>query len=134
MTIGEVAAQSRVNIQTVRYYERRGLLATPRRTAAGYRRYQEDVVLRIRLIKRAQELGFTLEQITELLALRVRHGEACGEVSRQATVKIVVVQEKLRELENLKRGLERLVEACRRRAPTAECPILEALEEPVEHA
>jgi Hg(II)-responsive transcriptional regulator len=134
MTIGEVAAQSRVNIQTVRYYERRGLLATPRRTAAGYRQYQEDVVPRIRFIKRAQELGFTLEQITELLALRVRHGEACGEVSRQATVKIIVVQEKLRELENLKRALERLVEACHRRAPTAECPILEALEEPVEHA
>src|SRR5712692_11884500 len=72
MTIGEVAAQSRVNIQTVRYYERRGLLATPRRTAAGYRQYQEDVVPRIRFIKRAQELGFTLEQIAELLALRVR--------------------------------------------------------------
>jgi MerR family copper efflux transcriptional regulator len=134
MTIGEVAAQSRVNIQTVRYYERRGLLATPRRTAAGYRQYQEDVVPRIRFIKRAQELGFTLEQITELLALRVRHGEACGEVSRRATVKIAVVQEKLRELENLKRALERLVEACHRRAPTAECPILEALEEPIEHA
>jgi Hg(II)-responsive transcriptional regulator len=134
MTIGEVAAESRVNIQTVRYYERRGLLATPRRTAAGYRQYQEDVVPRIRFIKRAQELGFTLEQITELLALRVRHGEACGEVSRRATAKIAVVQDKLRELENLKRALERLVQACRRRAPTAECPILEALEEPIEHA
>jgi DNA-binding transcriptional MerR regulator len=71
------------------------------------------VVPRIRFIKQAQELGFTLEQITELLALRVRHGEACGEVSRQATVKIVVVQEKLRELENLKRALERLMEGVR---------------------
>lgn len=134
MTIGEIAAESRVNIQTVRYYERRGLLATPERTPAGYRKYSRDVVLRIRFIKRAQELGFTLEEIAELLALRVRHGEACGEVRRRAKVKIAVVQQKLRELERLKGALERLVEACRRRAPTAECPILEALEEPMEHA
>ncbi|MBA3443974.1 MAG: MerR family transcriptional regulator [Gemmatimonadales bacterium] len=133
-TIGEIAAESRVNIQTVRYYERRGLLPTPQRTAAGYRKYSRDVVARIRFIKRAQELGFTLGEIAELLALRVRHSEACGEVSRRATVKIAVVQRKLRELERLKRALERLVEACRRRAPTAECPILEALEEPEEHA
>ncbi|MGI9042098.1 MAG: MerR family transcriptional regulator [Gemmatimonadales bacterium] len=134
MTIGEIAAASRVNIQTVRYYERRGLLATPERTPAGYRKYSSEVVLRIRFIKRAQELGFTLEEIAELLALRVRHGGACGEVSRRTKVKIAVVQQKLRELERLKRALERLVEACRRRAPTAECPILEALEESVEHA
>ena len=103
------------------------------RTEEGYRQYLEDVVPRIRFIKRAQELGFTLEETAELLAMRVRHGEACGEVSRRAAAKIIAVQQKLRELENLKRALEGLVEACRRRAPTAECPILEALEEPLEH-
>ncbi len=119
MTIGEIAAESRVNIQTVRYYERRGLVPTPQRTPAGYRKYSRDVVLRIRFIKRAQELGFTREEIAELLALRVRHGEACGEVSRRAKVKIAVVQQKLRELERLKRALERLVEACRRRGSTS---------------
>ncbi len=119
MTIGKIAAESRVNIQTVRYYERRGLLPTPQRTPAGYRKYSRDVVLRIRFIKRAQELGFTREEIAELLALRVRHGEACGEVSRRAKVKIAVVQQKLRELERLKRALERLVEACRRRGSTS---------------
>jgi len=134
MTIGEVATRSRVNIQTVRYYERRGLLPTPRRSTAGYRQYPDDVVPRIRFIKRAQELGFTLEEIAELLALRVRHGEACHEVSHRASAKVVLVRQKLRELENLKRVLEGLVEACERRAPTAECPILEALEEPLEHA
>ncbi len=112
-TIGEIAAESRVNIQTVRYYERRGLLPTPQRTPAGYRKYSRDVVLRIRFIKRAQELGFTREEIAKLLALRVRHGEACGEVSRRAKVKIAVVQQKLRELERLKRALERLVVVCR---------------------
>lgn len=88
MTIGEVASRAQVNIQTVRYYERRGLLSEPRRSAAGYRQYPEAVVPRIRFIKRAQELGFTLEEIGELLALRVRHGEACHEVSDRVKAKV----------------------------------------------
>lgn len=134
MTVGEVASRARVNIQTVRYYERRGLLPMPRRSAAGYRQYPEDVVPRIRFIKRAQELGFTLEEIAELLALRVRHGEACHEVSDRVKAKVTLVRQKLRELEGLERVLEGLVEACERRAPTGECPILEALEEPLENA
>ncbi|MDZ4863514.1 MAG: MerR family transcriptional regulator [Gemmatimonadota bacterium] len=134
MTIGEVAARAKVNIQTVRYYERRGLLVTPRRSAGGYRQFSDDVVPRIRFIKRAQELGFTLEEIAELLALRVRHGEACDDVRRRALAKITLVEQKSRELENLKRALEGLVQACERRAPTAECPILEALEEPLSDA
>jgi len=134
MRVGEVAAQARVNVQTVRYYERRGLLTAPERTAAGYRQYPPEVVPRIRFIKRAQELGFTLEEITDLLALQVRHGAACDEVSRRAAEKIRVVRQKVRELENLKKILENLVEACAARAPTAECPVLEALEEPVTDA
>jgi Hg(II)-responsive transcriptional regulator len=134
LTIGQVAAEADVNIQTVRYYERRGLLAIPKRTPAGYRQYAEDAVLRIRFIKRSQELGFTLEETAELLALRVRHGGACDEVSRRAKVKIAIVRQKLRELGRLEQSLERLVQACRRRAPTAECPILEAIEEPMAHA
>lgn len=133
MTVGEVATRARVNIQTVRYYERRGLLPVPRRSAAGYRQYPEDVVPRIRFIKRAQELGFALEEAAELLALRVRHGEACHDVSDRVKAKVTLVRQKLRELEGLERVLEGLVEACERRAPTAECPILEALEEPLEN-
>ncbi len=133
MTIGEVAARARVNVQTVRYYERRRLISEPRRSAGGYRQYPEEVVPRIRFIKRAQELGFTLEEIAELLALRVQHGEACHEVSDRAKAKVTLVRQKLSELERMQRVLEGLVEACERRAPTAECPILEALEEPVEH-
>ena len=134
LTTGRLAREGGVTPETVRYYERRDLLGRPPRSEAGYRLYPRDSVRRIRFIKHAQRLGFTLEEIAELLALRVRHGEACGEVSRRARVKVAVVQQKLRELERLKRALERLVEACRRRAPTAECPILEALEEPMEHA
>ena len=80
LTIGQVAAAAGVNIQTIRYYERRGLLATPRRTASGYRQYTGDAVNRIRFIKHAQELGFSLKEIQELLALRVRHAAACNPV------------------------------------------------------
>ncbi|MDX2120113.1 MAG: MerR family transcriptional regulator [Gemmatimonadota bacterium] len=134
MRIGHVAAQAGVNIQTVRYYERRGLLETPRRSTGGYRQYGDDVVPRIRFIRRAQELGFTLEEIGELLTLRFRHGEACDDVSGRATAKIGLVQQKLWELERMKRVLEGLVEACRHREATAECPILEALGGAPEHA
>lgn len=133
MAIGNVAAQAGVNVQTVRYYERRGLLEPPRRSAGGFRQYTDDAVPRIRFIRKAQELGFTLEEIGALLALRVRHGEACGQVNDRAAAKIELVQQKLRELERMKRVLEGLVEACRHREATAECPILEALEGAPEH-
>lgn len=133
MTIGEVAARAGVNIQTVRYYERRGLLEMAKRSASGYRQYGDEVVLRIRFIRRAQALGFTLEEIGQLLTLRIRHGEACDDVSDRATAKIELVQRKLQELERIQRVLEGLVEACRHRGATAECPILEALEGSPEH-
>src|SRR2546427_283626 len=77
LTIGQVATAADVNIQTIRYYERRGLFAAPKRTAAGYRQYADDAVARLRFIKHAQELGFSLREIQELLGLRVRHGAAC---------------------------------------------------------
>lgn len=128
MRIGQVAAQAGVNIQTVRYYERRGLLLPPERTASGYREFPDEVVRRLRFIKRAQELGFTLKEIAELLALRVRDGGACGEVRRRAVAKKALVRRKVRELERLDRALDRLVRSCRLRRATAECPVLEALE------
>lgn len=134
LTIGKVAVQADVNVQTVRYYERRGLLAVPQRTRAGYRQYPAEAVLRIRFIKRSQELGFTLEETAELLALRVQHGKACGEVSQRARGKLAMVRQKQRKLERLEESLTRLIKACRGRAPTTECPILEAMEEPMPHA
>src|SRR6266581_1729527 len=103
LTIGQIASAANVNIQTIRYYERRGLFPTPRRTPAGYRQYTADAVARLRFIKHAQELGFSLHEIEELLALRVRHGAACDAVERRAA-------------------------ACTARRPTDECPILEVLE------
>ncbi len=129
LTIGQVAAAADVNIQTVRYYERRGLVPAPRRSPAGYRQYGGDAVSRLRFIKRAQDLGFSLAEVRELLTLRIRHGSACDVVERKARGKIELVEAKIRELERLKRTLEGLAASCAARQPTDECPILEALED-----
>jgi len=129
LSIGQVAAAAAVNIQTIRYYERRGLFTTPRRTASGYRQYAEDAVTRLRFIKHAQELGFSLKEIQELLALRVRHGAACDPVARKARQKIELVERKIRDLERIRETLEQLAAACAARRRTDDCPILEALED-----
>ncbi|MGH7674796.1 MAG: MerR family transcriptional regulator [Gemmatimonadales bacterium] len=128
LTIGQVAAAADVNIQTIRYYERRGLFAAPRRTPSGYRQYAGDAISRLRFIKHAQELGFSLKEIQELLGLRVRHGAACDAVERKTRQKIALVQQKIRDLQRMKRTLEHLAAACEARQPTDDCPILEALE------
>lgn len=129
LTIGQVAAAAAVNVQTIRYYERRGLFTAPRRTASGYRQYAEEAVVRLRFIKHAQELGFSLNEIQELLALRVRHGAACDPVERRTRQKIEVVESKIRDLERIRQTLEQLAAACAARRPTDDCPILEALED-----
>jgi len=129
LTIGQVANAAEVNIETIRYYERRGLFPTPRRTPAGYRQYAEDAVSRLRFIKHAQELGFSLNEIQDLLGLRVRHGAACDAVERRTRQKIEVVQQRIRDLQRMKRTLKRLAAACAARRPTDDCPILEVLED-----
>lgn len=129
LTIGRVAAGAGVNVQTVRYYERRGLLPEPPRTRAGYRQYGGDTVQRLRFIKRAQELGFQLEEIAELLDLRIAHGDACATVEAKALAKIDMVDGKIRELQRMRSVLANLVEACEARELTGECPILETLSE-----
>ena len=129
LTIGQVAAAAAVNIQTIRYYERRGLFTPPRRTPAGYRQYAEDAVTRLRFIRHAQELGFSLKEIQELLALQVRHGAACDTVERKTRQKIELVERKIRDMERIRYTLEQLAAACVSRRPTDDCPILEALED-----
>ncbi len=129
LTIGQVATAAHVNAQTIRYYERRGLFAAPRRTPSGYRQYTDHAVARLRFIKHAQELGFSLKEIQELLGLRVRHGAACDAVELKTRTKIDVVQQKIRDLQRMKRTLDQLAAACAARQPTQECPILEALED-----
>ena len=129
MKIGEVAALAGVPVATVRYYERRGLIADAQRTASGYRQYDADAARRLGFIKHAQELGFSLREIHELLGLRVRHGAACDAVERKTRQKIEVVQQRISDLKRMKRTLERLAAACAARRPTDDCPILEVLED-----
>lgn len=124
----ELARQGGVNLQTLRYYEREGLLPRPPRTDSGYRAFAPDAVDLIRFIKRAQGLGFTLREIKELLALRDHPDTACGEVRQQAEVKIADVSEKIRHLRAIKRELTRLARACAGTARPHSCPILTKLE------
>ena len=128
MTIGKVARQAGVNLQTVRYYERRRLLAPARRSESGYRLYAPESVRVIRFIKNAQALGFTLEEAAKLLRLRVNHRSQCESVRRQARSRLELVQEKIAALRAMERTLRRLLTTCARRGTTDSCPILESLE------
>lgn len=129
LTIGRIAKLAEVNIETVRYYERRGLLPSPPRTESGYRVYDEQSVARLRFIKQAQALGFTLEEIGELLALRVDAETSCDEVRRRAERKTVAVAEKIRSLQAIQSALAELIAACAQGGPEGECPFLASLEQ-----
>lgn len=128
LTVGRLAKQAHVNVETIRYYERRGLLPEPPRRESGYRQYPCDAVERIQFIKRAQELGFSLKEIGELLSLRVDPRTTSGDIKRQAEAKLVELNAKIRDLQRMKAALMTLAAACRGRGPTSECPILDALE------
>lgn len=129
LTIGKLAKAVGVNIQTVRYYERRDLLAPTERKPSGYRLYRDDAVRRLRFIKNAQTLGFTLHEIAELLNLRVSSVARCGDVQRKAQAKLVHVKAKIRDLRALDRALQGLIRACQAGQPTDRCPILKSLED-----
>lgn len=128
-TIGELARAADVGVETVRYYERRGLIVRPPRPRSGYRRYTWETVRRLRFIRRAQALGFTLEEIRELLALRVDAKRTCADVRGLARAKLDDIDAKMGELARMRRGLERLERRCRGQGPTSECPILDVLDE-----
>lgn len=128
MTIGRVAKQAGVGIETVRYYEREGLLETPTRSDSGYRQYPKDAVRRIHFIKRAKDLGFTLKEISELMAIRTEPGASCSDVKIRAGAKIADIDKRLRELTKMKNALVKLARECNTSGPVADCPILEAME------
>lgn len=129
MTIGELATLAGVPAPTVRYYERRGLIAEAPRTRSGYRQYGPETAERLHFIRNARELGFSLEEVRELLDLRVDDSAACRAVEARTRDKIVQVRAKIDDLNRLEQVLERLVASCQVRAPTSECPILDALAE-----
>ena len=128
LTTGKLAARGGVNLATIRYYERRGLLPKPPRRASGYRAFPPEAVRRVRFIKRAQAIGFTLEEIRELLSLRVERGTRCKDVRGRAEAKIADIDGKIRALRRMKRALGGLIAACAGEAPIDACPILNALD------
>lgn len=129
LRIGEVAGLAGVNIQTLRFYERRGLLAEPPRRASGYREYPPESVRRVLFIKRAQELGFTLAEVEEILQLRDDPSIPCRRVRSRAEAKISDIDQKLRRLKAMRSALAALVKSCAANR-AHHCPLLEALDEP----
>lgn len=133
MTIGKIAKQSGVNIETVRYYERIGLIKRPLRTSSGwsssgYRRYPPETVKRIQFIKHAKELGFSLKEAGELLSLRVEPGATCADIRDRTEAKIADIDARVNGLQRMKDTLVRLIMECKGCGPVSECPILEALD------
>ena len=128
LTIGQVARRASVGVETIRFYEKRGLLDRPPRKESGYRLYQEDAILRLRFIRRAKELGFSLKEIGELLSLRLNPSKNCGHVKKQTEAKLDDVEARIKSLQRIKRVLTRLSAACDGKGRISECPILEALE------
>ena len=129
MKIGELARQADVAIDTVRYYERQGLLPAPERTQSGYRTYVADDVARLRFVRRAKTLGFTLEEIGDLLALSGRREDDMAGMKAAAIQKLADVDARLAELQRVRAGLETLVTSCPGHGALAQCPILNTLAE-----
>ena len=128
LTIGKLANAAGVGVETIRFYEREGLLPKPPRKRSGYRQYPPDAVARVMFIRSAKDLGFTLKEITALLELRVDPDKSCADVRALAKAKIVDVEEKMADLARIRGALEKLAKACRGKGPTSECPILDAIE------
>lgn len=124
---GELAQRARVNIQTLRYYERRGLLPKPPRRPSGYRIYPVQTVERVCFIKRAQELGFSLREIKQLLTLQDRAWASCDEVCELTQRKIEEIAAKIRDLRKIQRALRQLLQQCPRTLTVANCPIIISL-------
>jgi len=129
LSIGQVARRAGVGVETVRFYERQGLLEEPPRRASGYRQYSEQVIKRLHFIKRAQKLGFSLKEITELLLLRVDGQTSCEEVKGRTEAKIAEVEQKLLELQRMRQALLQVATLCTGQGPASACPMLDALDQ-----
>ena len=128
LNIGQVAKQTGVTVETVRFYEKQGLVAEPQRSESGYRQYPKETVKRVRFIQHAKEVGFTLKEVGELLVLRQEPGKSCADIKLRATQKIETVDQKIQDLNRIREALVRMVMKCSGRGALSECPILEELE------
>jgi DNA-binding transcriptional MerR regulator len=134
MRTGEVAAEAGVNVQTLRYYERRGLLPEPARREPGHRDYEADAVRTVRFIKRAQELGFGLRDAQALLGLAAGGPEACDAARALAEEKIAELDARLADLRAMRDSLERLTATCIKPRAERDCPLLNAIGQGADHA
>ncbi len=129
LSIGQVARQAGVGVETVRFYERQGLLEKPPRKESGYRQYPPEAVSRLHFIKKAKEVGFSLKEIKELLLLRLDSAATCEDVRSRAEAKILDIKQKIQALTRMKQALTDLTNACSGRGSVSECPILKAFDE-----
>lgn len=128
LTIGKVAKGAGIGIETVRFYEKEGLLDPPSRTRANYRIYPPRAIVRLRFIKRAKRLGFSLKEIKDLLSLKQDSQATKADVKKKTQAKITDIELKIRDLSRIKETLEWLEESCDGHGHTSDCPILDALE------
>ena len=126
-TIGKVAKQAGVGVETVRFYERQGLIEQPLRSDHGYRHYPEETVLRLRFIKQAKKLGFTLKEIGELLALRDEPSATCSDLQQRAEIKLMDIESRIEELAKMRDVLDSLIKSCSQEKSIGECPILNVI-------
>ncbi len=127
LTIGKIAKGAEVKVDTIRYYERSGLIPIPNRSESGYRLYETDTIDKILFIKKAQALGFTLREIKELLSLKMDPACTCGSIKERTVTKIKDIQEKVSILKEMETSLGKLVDACDGNGSVSECPILDAM-------
>ncbi len=128
LNIGQVAKRTGITVETVRFYEKQGLIAAPQRSDSGYRQYSPETVKRLQFIQHAKEVGFTLKDIGDLLALRREPGTSCADIKLSAMQKIEEVDQKIRDLKRIRDALHRMAMKCSGRGALSECPILEELQ------
>jgi Hg(II)-responsive transcriptional regulator len=127
LTIGRIASRAGIGVETVRFYERQTLIDAPPRSAAGYRQYPENTIQRLRFIRRAKELGFSLKEIKELLVLHGDPKSTCSDIRQRAEKKLDDINGRIHDLKKMRAALELLLAGCSSDATSAQCPILQAL-------
>lgn len=127
MMIGKVAKSAGIGVETIRFYERRGLIKAPPRNKSGYRQYPDSIIQRLHFIRRAKELGFSLKEIKELLELQTDPKSTCGDIMRHTEQKLTDINQRIDDLNKIRNALEILLEACSRDKTLDNCPIMNAI-------
>ena len=128
LTIGQIAKETGIGIETIRYYEQLKLMPQPKRRPSGYRQYCQNCVRRLKFIRNAKELGFSLKEISSFLSLRIKSKSRCADIKKRTDHKISEIDDKIKKFQEIKRSLQRLSNKCvKGQASVSECPILEEI-------